>query len=142
MERWLGTPHVNRISECGTGVDCIKFVLVVYRAAGIIPHTDFFGYDVTSGMWKESSKLQDAMRKCLHTEWVTDNFQFGDIFILKTGRRSAHCGLYSDDGYIWHALGGRCVTRSDFAVWKREVLGMVRIVKEGFRRDPKAIQFN
>lgn len=116
--------------------------MVVFRAAGIIPHVEFSGYDVTSGMWKESSALQDTMMRCLYAEWITDGFQFGDVFLLKTGRRSAHCGIYTDDGSIWHALGRRCVTKSDFVLWKREIVGMVRVVKDGFRTDPKSIRLN
>jgi len=142
MEKWLGTPHVNRIAEVGVGVDCIKFVLAVFRSVGVIPHVDFYGYNLTAGMWKESTNLQDTMLRCLHAEWVTADYKFGDIFILRTGKRSAHCGIYTDDGYIWHALGGRCVTKSDFSVWKREIIGMVRVVKDGFKLDPRAIQFD
>lgn len=142
MKRWQGTPHANRIAIRGKGVDCIKFVMAVCCAAGIVPHTEFYGYDVTAGMWKESSALQETMLRCLHAEWVTDSFKFGDIFVLKTGRRSGHCGIYTADGFVWHALGKRCVTRSDYSLWRREIVGMVRIIKEGFRVDPRSITFN
>ena len=142
LNRWHGTPHRNRIAIRGVGVDCIKLVDEVFHDAGVFPRCNFTGYDLDSGMWGQSSKLQDALLKCLHAVWVEKDFEFGDIFILKTGKRSAHCGIYTDDGYVWHSLGHRSVTRSDFALWRHEILGMVRLVKPGFRLNPDNIRFD
>lgn len=141
LRRWHGTPYKNRIAVVGVGVDCINLVCEILYEAQVIPRASFSGYDTDLGMWAESTRLQDTMLRCLNAEWVTSDFEFGDIFIMKTGTRSAHCGFYSDDGYIWHSLSRRCVTRSDFSLWKREILGMVRIVKTGFRMSPNNMRF-
>lgn len=142
LSRWHGTPHHNRIAVRGVGVDCIKLVYEVLIDCGILDRVEFSGYDVDSGLWTESTKLQDTILRCLHSVWVEESFEFGDIFILKTGNRSAHCGLYTDDGNVWHALGNRCVTKSDFALWRHEIKGMVRVVAPGFRVNPATISFN
>lgn len=142
VARWQGTPHYNRIAICGVGVDCIKFVCEVLFDSGVLPRRDFTGYDLQSGLWTESNKLQDTILRCLNAVWVEDGFEFGDIFILKTGRRTAHCGFYTADGYIWHSLGNRCVTKSDFSFWRHEIRGMIRIKKEGFKLNPLSVRFD
>ena len=108
--------------------------------AGILPKIDFSGYDVSDGMWGESTRLQDTFRRCLYCEWIDSDFQFGDIPILKNGKRSAHCGFYTADGFMWHSLGHRFVTKSDFGLWKHEVSGMIRIVREGLKINPNQIK--
>ena len=118
----------------------MQFVCAVLTDAGILPKCSFTGYDTSAGMWFESTKLQDTILKFANGVWVTSDFEFGDIFILKTGKRSAHCGLFTADGYIWHALGGRCVTKSDYVVWKNESVGMVRLVGDGFRLNPTGVR--
>lgn len=136
LNKWQGTPHKNRIAVVGVGVDCIKLVYEVLVDSNVLPRASFGGYDVDSGMWAESTLLQDTIMNCMFGRWVTSDFEFGDIFIMKTGKRSAHCGFYTADGYIWHALARRFVTRSDFVLWKREIVGMVRLEQIGFRTNP------
>lgn len=140
LARWHGTPHHNRICEIGVGVDCIKFVYAVLCESQIVPSCDFSGYDVNDGMWGESTRLQDTMMKVFHSVWIESDFQFGDVPILKNGKRSAHCGFYTADGYMWHSLGHRFVTKSDFGLWKREIRGMVRITETGFKIHPRNIK--
>lgn len=143
LEAWKGTPHHNRIAIRGVGVDCIKFVCKIYSEAGIFPDIDFHGYSVDDGMWKESTRLQDTMLRCLHSEWVPSDqqFEFGDIAIFKTGDRSAHCGFVTGEDYVWHALGHRMVTKSDMCLWRRAIIGVVRVTQEGYIVRPDKLKF-
>lgn len=127
---------MNRLRVCGRGVDCVQFVYAVLEACQIVPVMSFDGYDTSAGLWKEDSGLERVMLEHFHAEWVESGFQFGDIFITKTGKQTAHCGFFDSDGHLWHALAGRCVTKSDFVLWRRGIKGMVRIVRPGLRKVP------
>lgn len=136
LAAWHGTPHHNRIAIRKVGVDCIKLVYKVIFEAGIFPDVDFHGYSVDDGMSGESTKLQETILHCCYGEVVFGDYEFGDIAIFKTGDRSAHCGFFSGDGYLWHSLARRCVTRSDFSLWRGAVVCAVRLTGEGFRVSP------
>lgn len=139
LERWRGTPHRNRLAEPGVGIDCIKLVYRVCHEAGVFPSSDFNGYDTSSGMWKQSSKLQDTILQCVHGSFVDRGpWEFGDIAIFKTGNRSAHCGFIAGRS-LWHALANRCVTESDLALWEGEFAGAVRLSAAGFKASPDRV---
>ena len=140
LSKWHGTPHFNRIAVPGVGIDCIQLVCEVLYDPGVLPRVKFSCYSTADGMWEESHRLRDVMLRCLHSEVVDkEAMEFGDVIITKTGKRSAHCGFYTADGHIWHALGSRFVTRSDLKIWKREIVYALRVVKEGFKVSPNCI---
>jgi len=138
LERWRGTPHHNRLCERGVGVDCIRLVHAVLEETGVVPGASFGGYDTTAGMWKESSALQEMILKCVRGDWIPapGPWEFGDVVVLTTGRRSAHCGIIVGDK-VWHSLSGRCVTESDLVLWHKELAGAVRLRELGFLVRPE-----
>lgn len=138
--KWHGTPHRDRLAAVGQGVDCVNFVAQVLFDAGVIESPVLPTYTTSDGMWAESTRLQEAILACVRGQWVLDSFEFGDVLILKTGRRSAHCAFCAGD-YIWHALAGRFVTRSDLALWAKEVSGAVRLTAAGLKQSPRAATY-
>ena len=137
-DKWHGTPHRNRIAIPGVGVDCIKFVHEILYDSGVVPRVEYQGYDLEAGMWGPSDKLQHCILQCVNGEVVQEPYEFGDILLFKTGRRSAHCGFYVPD-YIWHSLAHRQVTKSDFPLWRKEIECGIRITSEGLKTSPANI---
>lgn len=138
--KWHGTPHRDRMASVGQGVDCVNFIAQVLFDAGTIDDARLPTYTTSDGMWAESTRLQEAILACVRGDWIEagSGYEFGDVLVLKTGRRSAHCAFYSGDDYIWHALAGRFVTRSDLALWAKEICGAIRLTATGLKQSPCA----
>lgn len=135
-QRWLGTPHRDRIARVGVGIDCINFVYEVLAAAGVAERKELGSYDTNVGLHEAVYKLKRAVLTCLDCEEMPPNDpQFGDIVIFKEGAFSGHAGIIIDSD-VWHALAGRCVTRSLYGDWQRKVECLLRIKSLGLKGEP------
>jgi hypothetical protein len=136
-EKWLGTPHVNRIAVEGVGIDCIHLIHEIMKDSGLLPEADLGRYDLMAGTYEPSDYLKEVfMTACCADEYPIDAPKFGDIVIFKTGKVSAHCGFYTP-GEVWHSLSGRAVIRSSWSHWKHEAQCLVRLMYPGFKHQPK-----
>ena len=144
-QMWEGTPHVDRIAKVGVGVDCIKLVHEILVGAGVIEWREFTGYDVRAGMHSYSDRLRRILCHVLHCDCLPGNTEpllFGDVLVFTTGRRSGHVGFYEHigapevAGYIWHALAGHWVTKSDIKLWRSEIDSVIRLTQVGWKNDP------
>lgn len=137
-EKWRGTPHKNRMSVLGVGIDCIKFVNEVLADSGIIDLQQFGGYDIQEGMFGVSDVLKKAVENSLHCERVdVSKNQFGDIAVFRNGMMAGHCG-FLDETHIWHSLAGHFVTRSGYRLWNHDIEFLFRITKTGLKRSAQA----
>lgn len=137
-KKWHGTPHQNRIAILGVGIDCAQFVNEVLVDSGIIERQQFGGYNIAAGMHNVSDQLERVIVNCLNVRAIkTCEKQFGDIAIFKTGIRSGHLG-FCDDVFLWHALSGQSVTRSDFRIWRGEIEVLYRLTKIGLKNSPQS----
>ena len=136
LDVWQGTPHINRVAIPGIGIDCIRLVMEVLTNAGIVERRELGAYDVQAGTHSVSRKLAAEINRCLFVESVSvASPEFGDLAVFKTGTRSGHIGFVTD-GYVWHSLAGRCVTRSPFALWNREIEFLFRFTDTGWKAEP------
>lgn len=135
--RWKGTMHIDRIARVGVGVDCVNFVHEVLVASGIVTRHPLGTYPTDLGIAKESHTLRNELLRCLHSVAIDDitKGEFGDIAVMKTGGRSAHCGLFIGT-HLWHSMGGQHVTRSPWNLWRHRCKHMVRIYADGWRETP------
>lgn len=135
-QRWVGTPHRDRIAKLGIGIDCINYVYEILIAAGIVDRQPLGYYNTRVGLHDASDRLKRALTQCLRVEELAPvGREFGDIVVFQTGEFSGHCGIIID-GDIWHALANRTVTRSQFNEWASKVACLLRITAEGLTGVP------
>jgi cell wall-associated NlpC family hydrolase len=135
-QRWIGTPHRDRIAIVGVGIDCINFVYEVLIAAEILERRTIGGYNTRIGYLEKTEKLKRAFKHCAHVkELPPGDPQFGDIVIFSEGKFSAHSGIVID-GSIWHSLAQRTVTMSTFEEWQKHIDCLLRITEIGLKNEP------
>lgn len=144
IKRWHGTPHHDRMAEPGVGVDCLFLLRAILIASNVLPQFEMPYYDTTEGMHGASTRLRQTLLECCHSR-IADKHtpQFGDVAVFKTGQSSGHGAfVFAEDGgkfEMVHALGGRCVTVSDYQAWKMRVECLIRFDATGFKRQPETI---
>lgn len=130
-ESWIGTPHAHRACVRGVAVDCIHLALSIYKAAGLIQH-DYTPptYQRHTGIFERSSEILTALRGIPGVAFrlvsIEDQTEDLDLVIFKTGGVSGHVGVIIG-GEIYHALGGRAVTRNPWKLWKHSASTIIRL---------------
>jgi cell wall-associated NlpC family hydrolase len=137
LNKWRGTPHVDRMAEVGKGVDCINFVKEILVDAEIIEPVQLIRYSTRDGMHSQSDRLKDEVAAALHCKEISPGaIEFGDIIIFKNGQGvSAHCGIFADES-VWHSLVKRGVSCHPFKLWRHKVDCVLRVEKRGFQNKP------
>lgn len=136
-QKWLGTPHVNRVAVPGVGIDCVHLVHEIMKDCDLLPEADLGRYTLMDGMYNPSDYLKRVfLTACIAEELTIDRPEFGDIVIFKTGKVSAHCGFYTP-GFVWHSLSNRAVIKSAWSNWKHEAECLIRLTYPGFKIPPK-----
>ena len=125
---WKGTPHRNYMSLKGIGTDCVHFVVMMYKAAGLVtPDYKIPAYSPNEGLHNASTRIQEIVRGAFEVQEVSiSNVRDGDLLVFKNGKTSGHVGIYLD-GEVWHALGGSCVTNSPWVLWKHRIASVFRL---------------
>jgi len=103
-ESWRGTPHAHRIASRGRGIDCIRFVVRVLVAAGVVEPTSVPTYPTAWGLAAAENRIGAAFLQCCDADRIpVEDWQprFGDICIWRSGRNSNHCGIFLGRD-VWH----------------------------------------
>ena len=138
---WLGTKHRNHAMDRRSGIDCVHYALAIFIGARLLEDTDLGHYSVTDGLYAKSDNLKRVIEGCIHCQTFPakdDEVQFGDVVIFRTCGVSAHCG-FCDGTSIYHALAGKCVTRSPWAHWRHRAEWLIRMTAPGWKNDPVAV---
>lgn len=134
---WQGTPHRNRVALKGEGVDCVKFVIEVLVAAGIMTRPALPRYDERLGLLRKHNVIEDILCHYLHAEAhePADCPAWGDVVICTVGQQSNHVGIIVD-GMVWHCPGRGAVGPEGWEDWKPKTQSLVRIRETGYRAEP------
>ena len=130
-ESWIGTPHVHRACVKGLAVDCVHLAVSIYKAAWLMP-LDYEPptYQRHTGLFERSSEILDALKTIPGVSFgvfpVSAQVQDLDLIIFKTGGTSGHVGVILGDE-IFHALGGRTVTRNPWKLWRHSAAHIIRL---------------
>lgn len=120
---WVGTPYKHQHSTKGAGCDCLGLVRGVYR--------EYHGYEPEkaprySPTWAEAGDdevlLQAAERNLRKVETLEEGCVI--IFRMRPKSIAKHCGIYTGDDKMVHAVSGRSVEEihlNDF--WKQRIVG-------------------
>lgn len=137
---WAGTPHRNRLELPQEGVDCIRFVLAVLRAAEVLPARRLPFYDERLGMFRSRNVMEDLFVRYFHAtaHRPEDPPAFGDLVVCRCGRQTNHVGIMLDQ-QLWHVPSGGHVGPEPWEIWIPRVQSLVRIDGIGFRQDPERL---
>lgn len=110
-ELWLGTRWHHNACRLGAGVDCGRFLIAVYVAAGLIEEFDVGQYAPDFMMHRAEERFLGWVMK--HTDEV-DVPQRGDVAMWKFGKCFAHGAIVIEWPRVIHSYRheGK-VTRSD-----------------------------
>lgn len=144
--RWAGTPHMNRISVPGQGIDCIRFVFEVVIAAGILERFDLPCYRESLGILRASNVMEALMREYGNSEPVDLSgrdavHEFGDVAIFQCGAQSNHAGIVVD-GAVWHVPGKGRVGPEAWVNVAPKLQRLMRFTAPGFRQDIRTLTWD
>jgi hypothetical protein len=129
-------PYGKRLAIAGRAVDCVGALRVILVAAGVVDKHPLGFYNVRDGLYAPSDKLVQALRECLHVEDATGDPQFGEVWVMKTGDRSAHVG-FAAPPYLWHSPASGCFTKTPLALKLAHVATRLRLTGVGWKSLPR-----
>lgn len=133
LKKWHGTPHRDRLAIVGVGIDCAQLINEVLIDSGIVQRIELGAYDTADGLHNVSHRLARAIELLLHVQRVsTDNPEFGDIAIYKTGTRSGHCAFITGRE-VFHSLAGVGVTHGQYRLWRHQIEFVYRLTQINFK---------
>ena len=138
LERFEGTPHVQRRREAGRGVDCIQLVIGALEAGGAFPPVTLPSYLQTNGFSRGRNHIADHFIACVHAESIPiGNWEprEGDVGIFKSGRHSNHVGIVAA-GRFWHATKTAGAHHTAIAAVERHLQEIIRIHQPGLKENP------
>lgn len=141
-ESWRGTPHAHRIAARGRGIDCIRYVVRIMVAGGVVEESVLPTYPTAWGMGAQESKLGRAFLQCADAtafpveEWVPE---FGDVCIWKVGRNSNHCGIFLD-GRVWHVSTHSPAGPLELKTARRNMQEAIRLNRCGWTLAPDKLR--
>ena len=126
---WLHTPfHMNACVK-GKGVDCVRFVVGVFKEAGLIPvwyepppeHADWF-----------LGKKVDKQLFVRHIKRFGNKINFenrrpGDVFSYFVAETESHLAILLKDDYVIHAVRGKEVLKTRMRALKASFCAVYRI---------------
>jgi cell wall-associated NlpC family hydrolase len=139
-ERWLGTPHRNRMAKPGVGVDCLHLLGQIATAAGVLPPFRFPYYDPNWGIGRRNNVLERIFMLTTNCDRIDPNeaMQEGDVIIFAVGRQSNHCAIYLGSA-IWHAQCGQVVKPEPPEELSLPIQSIIRLTAIGFKRRPETL---
>lgn len=141
-ERWRGTPHRHRIASLGRGIDCIRFVVKVMIAAGVVDDTTIPTYPTAWGLASAENKIAAAFMACCEAvripmdEWEPE---FGDVCIWACGQNSNHVGIYLGRD-VWHVSTNSPAGPLMLATARKRMQEAVRLVRPGWTSKPETLR--
>lgn len=132
---WKDTPHKNRISRLGVGIDCIRFVCEILKAVEVFQEIEFPYYSPGHGLFRERNFLEDVFLKSLRAERI-EAPEFGALIVCKVGMNSNHCGIVID-GKAWHVARESTVKPDNINSLK--IQSFIRINRIGLQVNPSTL---
>ena len=111
---WIGTPYCYGASKKKVGVDCVRFILAVFKEAELIPkgvspphqHVDWiYGKNVDKDVFKRY-----IMKYAFEINY--DNREPGDVVTFYYNGIESHMGIIVDDDCVIHAMADRAVVKN------------------------------
>lgn len=133
-----GTRHMTRRLIPGRGADCVRFVVGVLQAGGVLPEFAWPSYVDNRGFHQQTNWLAGAFLEHFFAEsiaveqWIP---QTGDVGIFKVGNRSNHVGIFVD-GRFWHVTTAFPVHHCGVATIRETLQEIIRITEPGLRKLP------
>ena len=125
---WQRTPWHHHACVKGTAVDCGRFMLAVFKAAGVIEYQDPAPYSRDWMMHNDESLFLAEVEKYASRVY-SDPFP-GDIALFKYGQCISHGAIVIDWPQIIHAYApARCVTLDtmESGILRKAFVGIWRI---------------
>ncbi len=141
-EAWRGTPHGHRIASKGRGIDCIRYVVRIMTAAGVVEETAIPTYPTSWGLAQKESAMGRLFAACADVDriWVDEWIpEFGDICIWAVGRNSNHCGIFLGDR-VWHVSTNSPAGPLMVDAARRRMQEAVRLRRCGWTQIPSSIR--
>lgn len=141
-ELFEGTPHMQRRSTPGRGVDCVQLVVAVLQEAGVLPAFRWPQYRQDIGWNLDRNHLGDLMAEVFHAEKLDPadwEPQTGDVGIFKCGRTTNHCGIFVN-GRFWHVTVDAPAHHCALRVVHRSLQEVVRITDRGLKSAPENLK--
>lgn len=138
---WQGTPHRNRVALMGRGIDCIRFVVEILKAAEIVDASPLPAYPIAWGIGDQVNKIAPALALMLDVERIRpDDWKpaWGDVLIWKVGKQSNHCGIVLD-GQAWHVANGIPVGPVSIELTRHAFQEILRIRRPGWTVPPESV---
>lgn len=141
-ESWRGTKHAHRIASRGRGIDCIRYVVRILVASGVVEPTAVPTYPLAWGYASAENKIGNAFLACCDAVRIpVDDWQpaFGDVCIWKSGQNSNHCGIFLD-GSIWHVSTNSPAAPAPLETTRRRLQEAIRLESSGWTREPSTVR--
>lgn len=141
-EFWRGTRHRNRIASVGVGIDCIRFVVRVLVAAGVVDDATIPTYQTAEGLASQRSKLAEAFARALDVERIPVaewEPQFGDLCLWAVGGNSNHVAICLGAS-AWHVSSLTPCGPIAIDHARRRMQEAQRIKRTGWTVDPASIR--
>jgi cell wall-associated NlpC family hydrolase len=110
---WVGTPWRHNQALKGHGVDCGRFLIEVYREAGVIPPFDPGNYSRQWNLHRSEEVYLDHIQTYAKEITVGD-LGPGDVAIFKYGLTYSHAGIVFEAPRLLHSMVRQGVVIGDF----------------------------
>lgn len=127
-EKWLGTPYHHNAAVRGVGVDCARFPLEVYAAAGLVEHFDAGQYSRQWMLHRSEELYLDMVRDKGGRE--VEQAEPGDLIVMRFGRTYSHGAIVVDDAKIIHSRINVGVVIDDLAEFVDRKMKFFSVVTE------------
>lgn len=107
---WLKTPFKRNCCCKGKGVDCARFVIGVFKEAGIVSPGYYPPVEEANWTWKDGNEelfIKEIEKFADKVEY--DDRKAGDIVSFKGNGKESHLAILIDDRTIIHAVRGQGV---------------------------------
>jgi cell wall-associated NlpC family hydrolase len=123
---WLGTPFRHAAAVKGHGVDCGRFLLEVYHAAGLIPAIDPRPYPKHWFLRSDDTRYLNLLREYAE---ATEDHAPGNIALYRVGRAEGHGAIIIEWPTVIHAHPDYGVVEQDGErnVFRGELSGFWRV---------------
>lgn len=128
---WIGTPYKHRESKKQIGCDCLGLIIGVWR--------EFTGYEFNerlpnySPTWNDHRRddpLLHEFRQRMDKVTLQDNPEVV-LFKMRPSLAAKHCGIYTGENTIIHAVSGSTVQEVPFTdFWSKKSVAFFK-----FRRN-------
>ena len=103
---WVGTPYRHQAMVKGSGVDCAKILLAVFKEVGLLGDVEMPEYSTQWHLHRSEEKYLETISKYLQP---TTEPKPGDVALFKFGRTVSHSAFLIDYPKVVHAYVNRGV---------------------------------